>query len=204
MSMWDWVTNCPQSRLYRSHTQDDSFLCSNRTHSLLWTRIKIHIEQLVHILWSKFRFFLLLNHTFDTFKTTEENQCVLESFEALEFFEIDNFAFVTGSESAVIALFIRTLVENGLQGISYADIIAPVDTCFKERFLLAHYLACIELYLVREVFLIKFHCNSSTFLETNINLTIFIDSNVYPGALSFFTWTINHTTFAIWCPFICT
>ena len=103
---------------------------------------------------------------------------MLEPIEAFKIFEIDYLPFVTGSKTAVIAAFIWTLIEDSLQCLGYTDIIAPINACFKERFLLAHYFPSVELDFIREVFLVKFHCDSSTFLKININLAIFVDSNV--------------------------
>ena len=145
------MTNCPQSRLYRSHTQNYSFLRSNRANSLLWARVEVHVEQLVHILWLQLCFFLLFNHAFDSFQATEEDHCVLEPLEVVELFEVDSLPLVRCSETAVVASLLWTLIEDSLQTIGHTHVIAPVDALLEEGLGLADHLAGVEFDVLIEI-----------------------------------------------------
>ena len=158
------VTHWPQSGLDCSHTQQNSLFCPYSPHTLLRARVKVHIEKFMHVRWLQLCLFFLFNHTLDSFKPTKEYKSMFKAFEIFEIFKVYNLTFVTSAEPAVVSTFMRAFIKDSLKWISHSDAVSPVNTSLQEWFILWDNLTCIKLAFFIKICLVKFYCNSCSFL----------------------------------------
>ena len=130
----------------------------------------------------------------------------------LEVLKIDDVSFVRGAELEIVASLIGTLVEDCLEAFSHAYVIAPVGAGLQKWLFLAHNLARVVYYckkvntrkiksltldVVIEIVLVKLDRDPGALLQAEVDLAIFVDSNVGPGALSILAWSVDDNSLSV-------
>ena len=119
----------------------------------------------MHFWWLKLRFFLHLDETLDTFKTTKEDHAVLEVCPLLKVLEVNDVSFVWGTKLEIVATLVRTLTEDIFESLCHADRVSPISTLLQEWLFLTHNLSSVVSNAVWEASLVKFDSDSGAFLQ---------------------------------------